>query len=153
MVRAADSNGAFDFTIARVRPGTEPPPHIHSGEDEFFHVSSGEMRVYVGAEAYTVTAGECFFLPRQIPHAWLITSDEANLICVITPAGFADALEKMSFPAERMEIPTDPDILTYATADLTETIEVLKQYGVRLLTPDEIRVEMPEFPLPPGDAR
>jgi hypothetical protein len=42
-------------------------------------------------------------------------------------------------PAERMEVPADVDTVTYANADLTETINVFKQYGVRLLTPDEIK--------------
>jgi hypothetical protein len=41
------------------------------------------------------------------------------------------------------------DTVTYANADLTETINVFKQYGVRLLTPDEISKEMPDYPLEP----
>jgi len=149
MAGPADNNGAFDFTIAKVRPGTEPPPHVHSREDEFFYLLSGEMRFYVDGKVFSVTAGECIFLPRRISHAWLIGSEDANMIAVITPAGFTDALEKMSAPAERMEVPTDIDTITYANADLTETIKVHEQYGVRLLTPDEIRTEMPEYPLQP----
>jgi len=38
--------------------------------------------------------------------------------------------------------------LTYANADLGETIEVHEQYGVPLLTPEEIRTEMPKYPSP-----
>ena len=53
----------------------------------------------------------------------------------------------MSVRAERMEVPTGADIATYANADLTETIKIHEQYGVSLLSPDEIRAEMPEFPL------
>jgi hypothetical protein len=53
----------------------------------------------------------------------------------------------MSVPAERMEVPMDVATITYANADLTETIKVHEQYGVRLLTPDEIHNEMPEYPL------
>ena len=147
MAGPADNNGAFDFTIARVRPGTEPPPHVHSREDEFFYLLSGQMSVYVDREVFTAKAGECIFLPRRKAHAWRITSEEVNMIAVITPAGFTDALEKLSAPAERMELPADADTITYANADLTETIKVHEQYGVRLLSPDEIRTEMPEFPL------
>jgi hypothetical protein len=55
----------------------------------------------------------------------------------------------MNAPAERMEVPADADIVTYANADLTETIKVFEQYGVRRLSPDEIRVEMPQHPLSP----
>jgi hypothetical protein len=59
----------------------------------------------------------------------------------------ADALNRLSTPAERMEVPADVDTVTYANADLTDTMNVLKQYGVRLLTPDEISKEMPDYPL------
>jgi len=147
MAGTADNNGAFDFVISRIRRGTEPPPHVHSREDEFFYVFSGEMSVYVDGEVFTVTAGECMFLPRRKPHAWVITSEAIHIITLITPGGFNEALIKMSAPAERMEVPTDADAATYANADLTETIKVHEQYGVRLLTPEEIRIEMPEYPL------
>jgi len=147
MAGKADNNGEFDFVISRIRRGTEPPPHVHSREDEFFYVFSGEMSVYVDGEVFTVTAGECMFLPRRKPHAWVITSEAIHIITLITPGGFNEALIKMSAPAERMEVPTDADTVTYANADLTETIKVHEEYGVRLLTPEEIRIEMPEYPL------
>jgi mannose-6-phosphate isomerase-like protein (cupin superfamily) len=109
MAETADNNGAFDFVISRMRRGTEPPPHIHSREDEFFYVVSGKIRVYVGGEVFSVTAGECIFLPRREPHTWLITSEEVRTIAVITPGGFNDALKKLGAPAERLELPNDVD--------------------------------------------
>ena len=50
MAGTADNDGAFDLAIAKIRRGTEPPPHVHSREDEFFtfcqvnsnHMSMGE---------------------------------------------------------------------------------------------------------------
>jgi mannose-6-phosphate isomerase-like protein (cupin superfamily) len=147
MAGTADNNGAFDFVISKMRRGTEPPPHIHSREEEFLYVLSGKIRVYVGGEVFSVTAGECIFLPRRKPHAWLITSEQIHIIAVITPGGFNDALNRLGTPAERMEVPTHADTVTYPNADLTETIKVFEQYGVRLLTQDEISKEMPEYPV------
>jgi mannose-6-phosphate isomerase-like protein (cupin superfamily) len=146
MAATADNNGAFDVLIDKMRRGTEPPPHVHSREDEFFYILSGEIRFYVDGEVFPVTAGECMFLPRRKPHAFLITSEEIHMVNFITPGGFVDALNKMSAPAERVEVPTDVDTVTYANADLTDTVKVLEQYGVRLLTADEIHAEMPEYP-------
>ena len=54
------------------------------------------MKAYLAGEVFTVTAGECLFLPRRKPHAWLITSGEFHTIAVITPGGFNDALNKMT---------------------------------------------------------
>ena len=146
MAGTADNDGAFDFVIAKLRRGTEPPPHVHSREDEFIYVLSGDMRVYVDGEVFRVVAGECMFLPRRRAHAWLITSEEAHVILLIVPGGFTEAFSNMSAPAERMEVPTDVDTVTYATADLTETIKVFEQYGARFLTAEEIRTEMPQYP-------
>ena len=143
----ADNSGAFDLVVSKIRRGTEPPPHVHSREDEVVYVLSGEMRFYVDGEVFTVTAGECMFLPRRRPHAWLITSEEAHMILLVVPGGFLGAINKMNAPAERMEVPTDPDTVTYANADLTETFELFGQHGIRFLTADEIRTEMPQYPL------
>ena len=147
MAGSSDTNGVFNLAVAKMKPGTEPPPHVHTREDEFLYVLSGELRAYSDGNVFSLTAGECIFLSRRKPHAWLITSDEAKLILVVTPGGFLDALNKLSTQAGQMDLPASPDTVTYATADLAETIEVFQQYGIRLLTPDEIRVEMPQFPL------
>ena len=147
MAGARDNSGAFDLAISKMRRGSEPPPHVHSREDEFFHVLSGEMRFYVDGEVFTVTAGECMFLPRRTPHAFLVASEEVHLILLVVPGGFLDAINKMNAPAERMEVPTEVDTVTYATADLTQTIQVFEQHGIRFLTAEEIHTEMPQYPL------
>jgi quercetin dioxygenase-like cupin family protein len=149
MAGPADNNGAFDLVICKVRRGTEPPPHIHVREDEFFYVLSGEVWAYVESEVFAVRAGECMVLPRRRPHAWLITSEEAHLILLVVPGGFLDAINKMNAPAERMQVPTDPDTVTYANVDLTETAKVFGQHGIRFLTADEIGTEMPQYPRGP----
>jgi mannose-6-phosphate isomerase-like protein (cupin superfamily) len=144
-----DNNGAFDLIVTKMRRGTEPPPHVHSQEDELFYILSGAMRVYLEGEVFSVTAGECMFLPRRRPHAFLITSEEVHAIALLVPGGFLDAVNKMNAPAERMEIPTDHDTVTYANGDLTDTIKLFEQYGVRFLTADEIHTTMADYPLSP----
>jgi hypothetical protein len=54
----------------------------------------------------------------------------------------------MNAPAERLDLPTDADTITYANADLTHTIELFQQYGLRFLTAEEIHTAMPEYPMP-----
>lgn len=147
MAGPTDNNRAFDLLISRMRRGTEPPPHVHSREDEFFYVFSGEMDVYVDGEVFQVAAGECMFLPRLKPHAFRITSNEIHLIALIVPGGFLDAINKMNAPADRMDVPRDSDVATYANIDLIETIKLFDQYGIRFLTADEIRTEMAKYPI------
>jgi hypothetical protein len=33
---SSDTNGAFDLVESKMKKGTEPPPHTHDREDEFF---------------------------------------------------------------------------------------------------------------------
>jgi hypothetical protein len=83
-------------------------------------------------------------LPKKTPHAYLIESDECHVLALITPGGFLNAVSKMNKPARAMEIPSDME--TYATADLTATMEIFMKYGVRMLSPDEIGQQMPDYP-------
>jgi hypothetical protein len=57
-----------------------------------------------------------------------------------------NASATMAIPAQSLDIPPD-DGITYATVDLDETIKVFAKYGVRFLSPDEIALELPAFPL------
>ena len=145
-----DTGGAFDLVVSHMRRGTEPPPHVHEHEHEFFYVLEGTVDVYVGAECFRATAGECVFLPKRRPHAFKIQSPEIRMLVLIVPGGFLSAINRMAAPAEKLEIPPDGAQLTYATADLEETMKVFDKYGVRILSPDEIPRELPAFPLSPG---
>jgi hypothetical protein len=54
----------------------------------------------------------------------------------------------MTAPAECLDVPTDADTMTYANADLTHTIEVFEQSGLRFLMAQEIRATMLAYPTP-----
>jgi mannose-6-phosphate isomerase-like protein (cupin superfamily) len=68
---ATDENtgGAFDLVLAKMKSGTEPPPHVHTREHEFFYVLDGSLDAYVDDKVFQVGPGECVFLPVGRPHA------------------------------------------------------------------------------------
>jgi mannose-6-phosphate isomerase-like protein (cupin superfamily) len=80
-----DTNGAFLLVEAMLAPGTEPPPHVHTREGELFYVLEGEFDVYVGEKAFNVKTGECVFMPRFRPHAFIIRS--ASPSCFVYTRG------------------------------------------------------------------
>jgi quercetin dioxygenase-like cupin family protein len=139
-----DTNGAFFLVEAMLAPGTEPPPHVHTREDELFYVIEGEFDVYVGKEAFKVETGECVFLPRFKPHAFVIRSPRLHVLALFTPAGLEDAFRGMSTPAQRLELPTEA--VTYSTGDLKQTAQRLGECGARFLTPDEVPEQLPLYP-------
>ena len=140
----SDTGGAFDLVESKMKKGTEPPPHIHDREDELFYILAGEIRVFADGQVFTMAAGESVFLPKKMPHAYLIESDECHVLALMTPGGFLNAINKMNAPARTMEIPSDME--TYATADLTATMGVFMKYGVHMLSPDEIAQQLPAYP-------
>ena len=141
-----DTNGGFSLLDATLKPGNEPRPHIHSHEDELFYVLEGEFDVYVGEEGFKVGEGECVFLPRLKPHAFTIRSPQLRVLALFAPGGLEEAFQKLDQPAERLELPEGME--AYSMADLTRSVEVLSQYGVRLLTPEEIAEQLPLYPQP-----
>jgi mannose-6-phosphate isomerase-like protein (cupin superfamily) len=54
LAESKDTDGAFCLVEVTLAPGNEPPPHVHSREDELFYVLEGEFDVYVGQEAFKV---------------------------------------------------------------------------------------------------
>ena len=141
-----DTNGAYCLVDSTLVPGNEPPPHVHSREDELFYVLDGEFDVYAGEEAFKVETGECIFLPKFKPHAFVIRSSRLRLLTLFTPGGFEEALRGKGTPAQYLDLPTGQ--LTYSTTELEETARRFGEYGIRFLAPDEVADLLPLFPKP-----
>ena len=144
LTETADNNGAFSLFEATLVPGTEPPPHVHSREYELFYVLEGEFDVYVGEEVFNGKTGECIFLPRFKPHAFIIRSPRLRLLILFAPGGVEEAFRSMSSSAQNLEPPTGA--LTYSKSDLEQTAQRFSASGVRMLAPDEIGQELPLYP-------
>lgn len=69
-------------------PGYSSPVHRHLADEETFFVLDGEVRVEVDGEVHAAGAGAVAFLPRQLPHALVVTSPQAQFLTLHTPAGF-----------------------------------------------------------------
>lgn len=144
LTETPDTNGAFSLFEATLVPGTEPPPHVHSREDELFYVLEGEFDVYVGEEVFNGKTGECIFLPRFKPHTFIIRSPQLRLLILFAPAGVEEAFRSMSSPAQNLNPPIGA--LTYSAEDLEQTVQRFSASGVRMLAPDEIRQQLPLYP-------
>jgi Mannose-6-phosphate isomerase len=87
-----DTNGAYFLMEAMLAPGTEPPPHVHTREDELPYVLEGAFDVYVGKEAFKVETGECVFLPRFKPHTFVNPLTSASRSRAIHACGIGRSL-------------------------------------------------------------
>lgn len=142
---AKRTGGAFSLMEYRSRPGHEPPPHVHNGQDELLYLLEGQIEAYApGLTGALVKAGEALFLPRDQAHAWYVTSPTLRMLVMTNPPGMEDYFEAMAEPAASMDLP--PEGTTYALDDPARAIAVGRRHGLRILTPEETTELLPDYP-------
>ena len=95
---AAQTDGRVGMWFWRARGGDVAPLHVHHREDERFLVIAGHARFVIGEESLDAGAGDLVFLPCGIPHAYLITSEAACLVGIVTPGGFESFFAAVGSP-------------------------------------------------------
>src|SRR3954466_11611267 len=66
------SSPQLGATEVIIRPGEEPPMHVHKHEDEWFYVIDGEVTFHVGGESHVGGSGSFVSFPRGIPHTFTV---------------------------------------------------------------------------------
>jgi len=146
LAESKDTNGAFFLMEAVAAPGTEPPPHVHTREDELFYALEGEFDMYVGKEGFKVETGESVFCPKLMPHGFAVRSPRGRVLILVSPGGLEEAFRSESLPAQTLDLPTEAP--TYSTTDLQQAAQRFGEHGVRFLTPDEVADQLPLYPKP-----
>ena len=123
--------GSLDVLEHQGERGYSSPLHRHLAQEETFFVLDGELRVEVGGEAHATGPGAVAFLPRQLPHAFVVTSPQARFLTLHTPGGFdrftlaagTPATGTTTMPPE--EVPPDPAALA----------AMASSYGIEIMGP------------------
>ena len=84
-VRAAQTNGAFFLFEDRMEQGKMTPLHTHPEADETMYVLEGEILVHLDGHEHRLAAGGTVMAPRGLPHAFMVLSPVARLLCLHTP--------------------------------------------------------------------
>jgi quercetin dioxygenase-like cupin family protein len=123
---AAETDDAFVLFEDVVQQGKTTPLHLHPNEDETIYVLEGEILVHFDGEEHRVGEGGVFVAPRGLPHAFLVTSETARLLCLQTPGTGEGFYRSVSEPAgpDSESRPPDFDRLREG-AERSETIELL----------------------------
>ncbi len=114
--------------------GAGSPLHVHHREDEWFYVLDGELTFWVGGEVIVAPAGSFVYGPRDVPHTFLVSSDEARFLLVTEPAGFEDFMRAAGEPAQRLEIPPPPT----EAPDFEGLAGLAASYGIDIVGPPGI---------------
>ena len=127
-----ETDGKYATFEAIVPPGSGPPPHIHSREEESFLVLEGEMTFQLGDERFVAGAGTFLNMPVGSLHCFKNESGKlARLLISIAPAG----LERMFF---EVGTPLDDDATVAPPpnqADIEKLLEAAPRFGVEIKVP------------------
>jgi quercetin dioxygenase-like cupin family protein len=84
-VTSEQSDGAFLLFEDDLVAGKCTPLHQHPDADETFLMLEGEIVVHLACEERAVGPGGIAMIPRGVPHAFLVTSPTARMLCLQTP--------------------------------------------------------------------
>lgn len=107
------------------------PLHVHSREDECWHILDGTIRFTIGDSTVTAGVGATVFIPRGVPHTFQIVSATARWFGVGTPAGLDQWFFETGEPAAALTLPPPPS----APPDVEMIVATLKAYGTDTLGP------------------
>ena len=110
------------------------PLHVHHNEDEWFYVLSGELTFWVDGEVIDAPVGSFVYGPRDLPHTFTVSSDDARFLLVIEPAGFEQFLLELSEPAESATLPP----ATLAPPAPEAMMAAAARHGIEILGPPGI---------------
>lgn len=82
---AEDTAGAFFLMEDVMAKGKTTPLHKHPEADEVTYVLEGEIVVNVDGVETHLAAGGVSYVPKGVPHAFLVVSDGARLLGLQTP--------------------------------------------------------------------
>jgi quercetin dioxygenase-like cupin family protein len=126
------TGGAFSLTDNLNRRGHDNPVHVHDHEDETLLVLDGELRVFAGEEEHTAGPGTtAAVLPRQLRHAYVVTSATARFLTLHTPAGFEQFAAEAGQPLQTLELPPKPA----GPPDLAALAATAARHHITILAP------------------
>jgi quercetin dioxygenase-like cupin family protein len=124
------TNGRFLLVEELARRGKVTPLHTHPAEIETFYILEGDALFHIDGEERSLAAGGFASVPPGVPHAYLVTSDTARALILITPgdgameAFFRDAGEPAAEPGLPPEGPLDIERIA-AAAERTGAVKIL----------------------------
>jgi quercetin dioxygenase-like cupin family protein len=126
---AQETGGAFLLFEDRMDQGKMTPLHTHPDSDETMYVLQGEILIHMDGQQHRVAAGGLAVAPRGVPHAFLVLSQVARLLCLHTPGCCQAFYWDASEPITADEAPSGPVDFARVQASATQN------GGIQILGP------------------
>jgi quercetin dioxygenase-like cupin family protein len=97
-VHAEESAGAFLLFEDAMDEGKMTPLHTHPESDETMIVLEGSILMHLDGSEHRVDEGGVASAPRGLPHAFMVVSPRARLLCLHTPGSCESFYRHASVP-------------------------------------------------------
>jgi quercetin dioxygenase-like cupin family protein len=121
----SETGGAYLLFEDALDAGKVTPLHLHPEADETFYMLEGEVRLHIDGDEQTLAVGDIAIVPRGVPHAFMVTTPTARMLCLQTPGGGEAFYRHASDPAGVGEPPMPDFARVRAAAAATGAIEIL----------------------------
>jgi quercetin dioxygenase-like cupin family protein len=120
-----ETGGAYLLFEDALDAGKVTPLHQHPAADETFYMLEGTVRLHIAGEERTLAEGGIAIIPRGVPHAFMVTTPTARMLCLQTPGGGEAIYRQASEPAGAGDPPMPDFARVRAAAADTGAIEIL----------------------------
>lgn len=122
-----NSMSAVEFVTP---PPFATPLHVHHLEDEALYILQGALRGVCGDQQWHAEAGSFVWLPREVPHGFMVVGDNRlRMLVIALPSGFDRFVAEAGAPAPQRVLPPP------AAPDVGRMIAVGQKYGQTVLGP------------------
>jgi uncharacterized RmlC-like cupin family protein len=83
--KAEETGGAFLLFEDQMSGGKMTPLHTHPDSDESMYILEGEILMHLDGQQHRIGAGGLAVAPRGVPHAFMVVSAFARMLCLHTP--------------------------------------------------------------------
>lgn len=119
LMRRSATGDSLSLVRLDVPAGLGIPPHVHTREDEVFHVLAGALEFTVADQSITTASGATVYAPRDVPHSFRASNDgPASALVFITPGHIESMFEELS------RLPGGPP-------DMARIAAICDGYGIR----------------------
>jgi mannose-6-phosphate isomerase-like protein (cupin superfamily) len=127
---AETTGGRYGLVESLIAPGFSPPLHVHHREDEAFWVLEGDVTMRCGDRTFRAGAGAFAFLPRGVPHTFVVEGDRpARMLTLLSPGGCEAMFVEAGRPAGHDGLPPT------APPDIARLKQVSEKYGSEIIGP------------------
>jgi quercetin dioxygenase-like cupin family protein len=83
--KAEETGGAFMLFEDQMSGGKMTPLHTHPDSDESMYILEGEILMQMDGQEHRIGPGGLAVAPRGVPHAFMVISPFARMLCLHTP--------------------------------------------------------------------